>query len=228
MAFTPVSLLKPSKNRGFAYNHNSEFLFKCQNLLSSKSILQLERLVSSISILLQAKDFNFSGQPHRDSGHSIRLPILILYKFFASPTVKHFIIVGIVVLLLVLFPLSNAFCCGKILGVHFLFYFVGRSSFLKLNLPVVSSLAKRVPILGIKVDNVSLQRVAPRKRAIMFASGAVASMISPLICVAYAILYLPAWIGVFISVLTLVNITLTLFFSSKVGDFWRAKKILQA
>jgi len=120
------------------------------------------------------------------------------------------------------------FVLGKILGVNFLFYFVGRSNIVKLNLPAVSSLARRFPVLGIKVENASLQRVAPHKRAIMFASGAVASMISPLICVVYALLYLPAWIGAFISVLTVGNIVLTLIFSSKVGDLWKARKSLQA
>jgi len=53
------------------------------------------------------------GQPHRNRGHSIRLPVHILYKFFASSCVKHHIIVSSVVLLLVLFPLPNAFCFGK-------------------------------------------------------------------------------------------------------------------
>jgi len=120
------------------------------------------------------------------------------------------------------------FVVGKILGVNFLFYFVGRSSVVKLNLPAVSSLARRIPVLGIKVDDVSLQIVAPNKWAIMFASGAVASMISPLISAVYAILHLPAWIGVFISVLTIGNIILTLVFSSKVGDLWKARKSLQA
>jgi len=120
------------------------------------------------------------------------------------------------------------FVVGKILGVNFLFYFVGRSSVVKLNLPVVSSLVRQVPVLGIKVDNASLQKISPHKRAIMFASGAVASMISPLISVVYAILHLPAWIGVFISVLTIGNIILTLVFSSKVGDFSKARKSLQA
>jgi hypothetical protein len=118
------------------------------------------------------------------------------------------------------------FVVGKILGVNFLFYFVGTSSILKLNLPVVSLLAERFPVLGIKVDDKSFLEVAPSKRALMFACGAMASMILPVICVIFAILYLPMWIAILVGVITILNMLLTLFFSSKVGDLAKARETL--
>lgn len=119
------------------------------------------------------------------------------------------------------------FIIGKILGVHFLFYFVSRSSLTKLNLPFISSLAKVFPVLGIKIDKASLKNISPRKQAIIFASGALASMISPITCPMYAILHLEMWIGAFLSIITAGNIVFTLIFSVKVGDLSRAKKALE-
>lgn len=119
------------------------------------------------------------------------------------------------------------FIVGKILGVHFLFYFVGRSSLTKLNLPFILSLAKVFPVLGIKIDKASLRNISPRKQAVMFASGALASMILPITCSMYALLHLEMWFGAFLSIITAGNIVFTLIFSVKVGDLSRAKKALK-
>lgn len=120
------------------------------------------------------------------------------------------------------------FIVGKILGVNFLFYFVGKSSIIKLNLPVVSSFAKRVPVLGIKIDKASFQQVSARKRALMFASGVLASMIFPTICIVYSLMYMSIWMTIFFAVLSISNVLLTLFFSSKVGDLAKARATLHA
>lgn len=82
------------------------------------------------------------------------------------------------------------FVVGKILGIDFRFYFVGKSNILKLNLPVVSWLASRILVLGIKINHKSFQHVPKKRRAAMFASGTIASMTSPLISVIYASLFL--------------------------------------
>lgn len=116
---------------------------------------------------------------------------------------------------------------GRVLGMHFRFYFIGRSSLLRLNLPGVPLLLKRFPVLGIKIADESFRRVEPRKRALMFASGALASMTFPLISVFYAWLYLPTWITVIVGVFTASNILFTSYFSSKAGDFWKAKTTLK-
>lgn len=119
------------------------------------------------------------------------------------------------------------FVVGRIFGVNFLYYFVGKSSLIKLNLPFISFFAKIFPVLGIKMDKASFKNLSPKKQAVVFASGALASMISPLICLIYAIIYLEAWIGGFLSVMTTGNIVFTLIFSAKVGDLSKARKSLR-
>lgn len=119
------------------------------------------------------------------------------------------------------------FVVGKIFGVKFLYYFVGPSSLVKLGLPVISSFAKRFPVLGIKIDNNSLRKISYKKQALVFASGAFASMIFPIIPLIYSF-YLETWIASFISFITVFNIIFTLFFSTKVGDLYRAMKVLRS
>jgi hypothetical protein len=116
---------------------------------------------------------------------------------------------------------------GKILGIDFRFYFVGKSSILKLNLPLISRFASHIPVLGIKINQKSFQSVAKKRRAAMFASGAVASMTFPLASVIYASFRLQTWMAIFLIVLTIVNVFFTVFFSLKVGDLWKTKKTLK-
>lgn len=110
------------------------------------------------------------------------------------------------------------FLVGRSLGIDFRFYFVGKSGLARLDLPIISLLTKNIPILGIKIDQEPFLRVTPKKRALMFASGAIASMTFPIICIVYALMYLPSWITTLVSTLTIGNICFTLVYSSKVGD----------
>jgi len=112
--------------------------------------------------------------------------------------------------------------------VRFLYYFIGRSSLTKLNLPIISSLARMFPVLGIKIDKTSFNSVSPKKQAVMFAAGALASMITPITITVYVIMYLEMWIGFFMTFVTIGNIVLTLIFSAKVGDIFKAKKALNS
>jgi hypothetical protein len=116
---------------------------------------------------------------------------------------------------------------GKILGIDFRFYFVGKSSIARLNFPLVSKLMSKVPVLGIKINRKSFLRVSQRRRAIMFASGAIASMGFPILSIIYALLFLQPWMTMFLSVLTVGNAVFTLLFSFKVGDLWKAKRTLE-
>jgi len=120
------------------------------------------------------------------------------------------------------------FIVGKIIGVRFLYYFIGRSGLTKLNLPIISFHARIFPVLGIKIDKASFNSVSPKKQAVVFASGALASMISPITIMVYAIMYLEMWIGFFTTFVTIGNIVFTLIFSSKVGDIFKAKRALNS
>ena len=116
------------------------------------------------------------------------------------------------------------FIVGKLLGIRFLYYFIGRSSLVKLKFPIITSLIKPIPVLGIKIDKSSLKNTSRYGRSITYASGALASMLSPLIPFFYALIYTEQLIAILIGILTIGNIIFTLYFSSKVGDFYKAKK----
>jgi len=114
---------------------------------------------------------------------------------------------------------------GKMFGIRFQYYFLGRSAIRKLNLPLVSSLMRRVPVFVLKVDRSSLSGASPRKRRWMYASGAVASMGLPWIIVPSSFSLGPYWVGVFFVMLVLGNTLFTLYFSPKTGDLYRAKLV---
>lgn len=95
-----------------------------------------------------------------------------------------------------------------------------------MNLPIITSMLKIVPVLGIKIYRKSMLNVSKIKVAAMYSSGALASMLCPLIPYAYSLKYLDHLTTIFISILTFGNIAFTIYFSSKVGDFSKALKIL--
>lgn len=116
---------------------------------------------------------------------------------------------------------------GRALGVNFLYYYIGRSSLVKLNLKSISFLMNFVPVLGIKIDKSSFKNVSRHRKAATYASGALASMLTPLIPFIYSAIYLDIFTTLAFGVITFGNIIFTLYFSSKIGDLFRARKSLR-
>jgi hypothetical protein len=113
---------------------------------------------------------------------------------------------------------------GRIVGVTFRYYFLGRSAIIKLGLPVVSSAMRLIPVLGLKIDKPSLNSISPKRVRAMYASGAVSSMFLPWLAIpaGYAV-SLP--LGILITILTLANDVFTLYFSVQVGDLHHARMV---
>ncbi|HVH16358.1 MAG TPA: hypothetical protein VNA15_11670 [Candidatus Angelobacter sp.] len=113
---------------------------------------------------------------------------------------------------------------GRIVGVSFRYYFLGRSAITKMNLPVVSNLLREVPVLGLKIDKSSLTLISPNNVRAMYASGAVSSMLLPWVIIpaGYAISF-P--VGILLIILTVANDLFTLYFSPKVGDFHQVRMV---
>jgi len=113
---------------------------------------------------------------------------------------------------------------GRILGVTFRHYFLGRSAIIKLGLPIISELMKIVPVLGLKIDKPSLNSISPSRVRAMYASGVVSSTFLPWLAIsaAYRVSLL---LGVFITLLTLANDVFTLYFSLQVGDLHHARMV---
>ena len=114
---------------------------------------------------------------------------------------------------------------GRLGGIKFQYYFLGRSAIRKLRLPLVSRVMERVPVLVLKVDRGSFAKASPRARRWMHASGALASMILPWIIVPSSFMIGPLWIGTLFTMLVVGNILFTLYFSPKTGDIYRARTV---
>jgi hypothetical protein len=113
---------------------------------------------------------------------------------------------------------------GRVVGVRFRYYFLGRSAITKLDLPIASNLLKVVPVLGLKIDKSSLDSISPNRVRAMYASGALFSMFLPWIVIPTGyVVSLP--VGILLTLLTVVNDVFTLYFSPQVGDLHHARMV---
>ena len=113
---------------------------------------------------------------------------------------------------------------GRVVGVSFRYYFLGRSAITKMSLPIVSNLLRVVPVLGLKIDRSSLKAVSPNRARAMYASGALFSMFLPWVVIPTGyIVSLP--VGILLTVLTVGNDVFTLYFSPRVGDLHHARMV---
>ena len=111
---------------------------------------------------------------------------------------------------------------GRIVGVGFRYYFLGRSAIMKLDLPAVSSVLRFVPVLGIKIDKHTLNSSSQNGVRVMYASGALSSMFLPWVAIptGFAV-NLP--VGIFLTIMTVANDLFTVYFSVQVGDLHHAR-----
>ena len=111
---------------------------------------------------------------------------------------------------------------GSLLGIRFRHYLVTLMPLRKLALPIVSPLARHVPVFAIKTDPQSLRAASGTRRAVMFASGTVASISLPLLLAAEAYFVLAPMVWSPLLAIGILNLVFTLYFSPKVGDLSRA------
>jgi hypothetical protein len=125
-------------------------------------------------------------------------------------------------LCLLFFPHCLAhFIVGRLAGVRFSHYVIGKSSITKLRLPVISAVAVIFPLLKLRIDRRSLRSVNDGARAATFASGAVASMILPFLVPVVSFGRLPVAWSLGLILLSLANVCFDLYYSPKAGDLSR-------
>ncbi len=112
---------------------------------------------------------------------------------------------------------------GSIVGIKFQYYFLGRSAIIKLALPLIPRLMEHVPVLVLKIDKVSLGKASVAARRWMHASGAIVSMVAPVLILPTIYSTGPIWVGALFTSLVVGNGLFTLYFSPKSGDLFRAK-----
>jgi hypothetical protein len=113
---------------------------------------------------------------------------------------------------------------GRVVGVRFRYYFLGRSTITKLSLPIVSNLLRVVPVLGLKIDRSSLRSVSPNRARAMYGSGALFSMFLPWVVIP-AGFEVGLLVGILLALLTVANDVFTLYFSPRVGDLHHARMV---
>ena len=124
---------------------------------------------------------------------------------------------------LLFFPHSlTHYVVGRLVGIRFRYYSLGKSSVYRLGIPFLSMIASRSPVLTLRVDRRSLQSVGRGGRIAMFSSGAVASMVFPFFVALASFRDLPTVFSVFLLLLSAANLMFDFYFSPKAGDVSRA------
>lgn len=123
---------------------------------------------------------------------------------------------------LVFFPhCLTHFIVGRLVGIRFTDYSLGKSGIAKLRMPFVNAIASKAPVLTLRIDRTSLRTVSRGGRAVMFASGAVASMILPFFAAVASFPHLPMNLTVFLIVLSVANLIFDFYYSPRAGDISR-------
>lgn len=130
--------------------------------------------------------------------------VLTLSSFFAlwyfPHTLSHFIV-------------------GRLLGINFSYYFLGKTGLRRL-IKFVGRIP--IPVLGIRINRDSFDGVARWRKRIMFLSGVFASMFLPVLCL---VVPQPYPYNMVISLIVFGNMGFTFPTSYLVGDVWKARRV---
>jgi len=127
------------------------------------------------------------------------------------------------------FPHSlSHFTVGSILGIKFRYFYVAESSLTKLDSPLLKRLGAMMPLAGVKIERRGFEDISPRRRAVMFLSGTLASLSLPFLCVYTLLLAGEELLILLITALLLGSTVFTLYFSSKAGDISKALDSLKS
>lgn len=111
---------------------------------------------------------------------------------------------------------------GRVVGVRFQYYSLGKSSVYKLKAPLLSKMASRSVVFTLNIDRASLRSVSYAGRMAMYASGAIASMVLPFLVAFASLGHLPIVFNSFLFLLSVANLVFDAYYSPKAGDISRA------
>ncbi len=123
----------------------------------------------------------------------------------------------------VFFPHCLAhYLVGRLVGVKFRYYSLGKSSVYKLKIPILAAIASRSVVLKLNTDRSSLESVSRGARIAMFSSGAIASMVLPFFVALASLHDLPIMLVALLFLLSGANLLFDAYYSPKAGDLSRA------
>ena len=149
--------------------------------------------------------------------------VLIVLAPLVRPILLSFLLYLIAWFCMLFFPhCLTHYVVGRILGIRFRFYTLTKSSVYKLGNPVFAAIASKPMVLSLKVERESLRSASGRRLAVMFASGAIASMTLPFLVPFSSLRNLPILYSASLFALSIANMVFDLYYSPKAGDISRA------
>src|ERR1700682_996867 len=116
---------------------------------------------------------------------------------------------------------------GRAVGIHFLFYTVGGTGNPEGWPPGLRWIFERLPFLGVQTEKLSMQRVSPGARALMWSAGVTSSAIIPTLGAFWAWLSGVPWSRLFfLFALFWALGTLASNWTSRTGDYSKARGAL--
>jgi hypothetical protein len=151
----------------------------------------------------------------------------LIFLLFTAPTYSTTIIVlsGLFSLFcLWYFPHTLAhFLVGKMVGIRFRHFFLGRSGVTKLRWPV-NKVLKYIPVFGVRIERLNFREVLKKKKVWMFWAGPIVSMVLPFLVPFTLFLYGHKTLTAIFLVIAAANLLFTSYFSPKVGCIDKAKR----
>ena len=157
------------------------------------------------------------------AGLIIALSILLLAPVLRN-VLLDFLLYLIALSFLIFFPHCLAhYVVGRLGGIRFDYYRLGKSGIAKLKLPFVSLLGSKLPVLTLKVNRRSLHSATRSRASAMFSAGAAASMVLPFLAAAASIGQLPLALTIILFLIAAGNLLFDLYYSPRAGDLARAR-----
>lgn len=158
-------------------------------------------------------------------GHALTISgtfsgLVLLYFAAYVLNLARFTLILMAFFVLWYFPHTlSHYLIGKLLGVEFSHYFVGRTGLRRL-IKFIDKIP--IPVLGIKIERNSFGKVVTWRKRTMFLSGVFASMFLPILCLMVSQSY-PY--DLVLKLIVFGNIVFTFPTSYFVGDIWKARRV---
>ena len=130
---------------------------------------------------------------------------------------------------LIFFPHCLAhYVVGRLTGIRFDYYCLGKSGIGKLKLPFVRPVGGKLPVLTLKVNRGSIHSGSRLRASAMFSAGAAASMVLPFLAAAASIGQLPLTLSLILILIAAGNLLFDLYYSPRAGDLARARSFKES
>jgi hypothetical protein len=159
-------------------------------------------------ILVACFALSASRSAHSTAIAVITMVLAWILLYFSSHAIAHWLV-------------------GRVVGIRFLFYTVGGTANPEGWPPGLRWVFERLPFLGVQTEKLSMQKVSPAARALMWSAGVTSSAIIPTLGAYWAWRSGVPWSGsFFLFALFWALGTLASNWTSRTGDYSKARRAL--